>query len=66
MQETLANSQFEHPVLDFRSLSRDAPAGLRDDALRRLDDAFRTHGFIYLTHYGIPESLIGETFDWVC
>lgn len=62
----LSEKHISHPVLDFRSISNDAPAKLRKEALNILDNAFRTHGFVYLSHHDIPQSLVNAAFDWVC
>ena len=62
----LSKNHVSHPVLDFRSISKDVPAELRREAFDILDNAFRTRGFIYLSHHGIPQSLVNAAFDWVC
>lgn len=62
----LSKNHVSHPVLDFRSISKDAPAELRREAFDILDNAFRTRGFIYLSHHSIPQSLVNAAFDWVC
>jgi hypothetical protein len=62
----LSQRHVSHPVLDFRSISKKAPANLRKQGLDILDNAFRKHGFIHLSHHEIPQGLVDAAFDWVC
>jgi isopenicillin N synthase-like dioxygenase len=59
-------SHASDPILDFHDLSVNAPTQNRKEALKLLDNAFRTHGFVYLSNHSIPQSLIDESFEWVC
>lgn len=66
MNRQMSQKNINHPVLDFRSITKEAPAKLRKEGLDILDNAFRTHGFIYLSHHEIPPGLVDAAFDWVC
>ena len=46
MNRQMSQKNISHPVLDFRSITKEAPAKLRKEGLDILDNAFRTHGFI--------------------
>ena len=51
------------PILDYSKLT-----GASDEkrlALRQLDEAFQTYGFMYLENHSVPQELIEEAFEWV-
>lgn len=52
------------PVVDFNLLSSGTPQE-RNAALKQLDDAFQTFGFIYLSNHSIPQEMVAEAFAWV-
>lgn len=66
MKDQTTHQHASYPVLDFRSLSNNAPIEDRKEALKLLDDAFRTYGFIYLSHHNVSSTLVDKSFEWVC
>jgi isopenicillin N synthase-like dioxygenase len=52
------------PVLDYGKLCGNPEEN--KIALKQLDDAFGTYGFVYLGNHSIPQAMVDEAFDWVC
>lgn len=52
------------PTVDFKLLSQGTQDS-RKAALKQLDDAFRTCGFIYLSNHSIGQDLVDEALSWV-
>ncbi|KAL8654638.1 MAG: hypothetical protein Q9226_003355 [Calogaya cf. arnoldii] len=50
------------PVIDFSLLSSSEQDHVA--ALRQIDDAFQTFGFIYLNNHTIPQEMVEEAFSW--
>jgi isopenicillin N synthase-like dioxygenase len=51
------------PVLDYGKLMGTPEE--RKAALRELDNAFKTYGFVYLGNHSIPQTMVDEAFEWV-
>lgn len=52
------------PIVDFSA----AGEGTREEKIniaRKIDDAFRNVGFVYLKNHGVPEEKVRECFEWV-
>ncbi len=52
------------PVVDFKLLSAGTPKE-RKNALKQLDEAFQTYGFIYLSNHSIGQEMVDEAMSWV-
>jgi isopenicillin N synthase-like dioxygenase len=52
----------EIPLIDLSPLLEGTEAGLRHIA-RKIDAAYSTVGFSYLTHHGLPDALIQGVFQ---
>jgi isopenicillin N synthase-like dioxygenase len=52
------------PVLDYGKLYGSPEE--KKSALKQLDEAFGTYGFVYLGNHTIPQAMVDEAFDWVC
>ena len=51
------------PNVDFQALKGQGEA--RTLALKQLDRAFKTYGFVYISNHPISEQLVDEAFNWV-
>jgi isopenicillin N synthase-like dioxygenase len=52
------------PTVDFNLLSQGTLES-RKVALKQLDDAFQTYGFIYLSNHSIGQDMVDEALSWV-
>lgn len=52
------------PVIDFSAFSEDGSVAEMQATAHKIRDACTSLGFFYLSHHGLPESHIPETFEW--
>jgi isopenicillin N synthase-like dioxygenase len=52
------------PVIDFSAFSEGGSEAAKQATAHEIHDACTSLGFFYLSHHGLPESHITETFEW--
>ncbi len=52
------------PIIDFRPWIETGSPDKRLKVARELVEACHSTGFVYLTNYGIPASIVEEAFAW--